>query len=253
MLHPVTGRIREVVGEKCVSTRLEFGELPVNRFFLLHDLRDIPDERLQFRGRPGVMRGEAERPRTDREGFDRHWAELDRTVDQILQVGSGELGRGRTGLELCRDLPLDAGRGVERQRRRSIVVAARPHDCRWHVDVRMGGIDGQVGAVNTVAVDLVLDGDRGRVLGNTPPGVVGMLDAKLASIGSVGMDVVDVLREVVKRIPPWRRSTDAEVERSGAHAGKRGFDLHPLARRLGEAESIAERFRGVGERRTADK
>ena len=143
-------------------------------------------------------------------------------------------------MQLRRDLPLRTGRRSERQRGGTIVKAAGPHDRCRHVDVRMARIDRQVRPVDAIAIHLVLDGHAGRMGRYGPSGVVRPFEAQFAAVRIVRVDVVHVLREVVDRVAPGRRSAHPQLERRRGQLGKRRVHLHPSLRGFGKAESVAD-------------
>ena len=212
--------------------RLVLRVLAVDGALLLDDLLDILHERVQLRVGAGVMDGESECPRADRELADHDGPELCRTVHQVLQVRRGQLERvgDRSPrvvrrpvpvyVELRRHLPMFTGRLLERDDRGSILEAVRPHQRRRHIDVRVVGVDRQIRAVDAIAVHLVLHGDE-RV------------------------DVVHVLREVVQRIAARRRPAHSQLERRLRQLRERRFDLHPPMFRLGERQHVVHGRRRV--------
>ena len=177
------------------------------------------------------MRREAKHPRPDGERFDRQAPNSTGLSMRYCRFGRGEFVRRRTRFELRRDLPFCARGRLERRRGGPIVETARPHDRCRHVDVRVGGVDGQIRAVDPIAIDLVFDRHDARVHRHAPAGIVRLLDSKLPAICGVRIHVVDVLCEIVQRISSWRRPADRGAR--GGHAArplKCRLDLHPAPR-----------------------
>ena len=148
-------------------------------------------------------------------------------------------------MQLRRDLPAHAGGLLEADGHRPIVEPVRPHDRRRHVDVRVRGVDGEVGAIHAVAEHLVLHGDAAAVSRHVPPVRVRPCRRQLAAVGREGVDVVHVLGEVVERVASRRRAAHPQLERPVADVRKRRLDLHPAVLRLGERERVSHRRGGV--------
>ena len=144
---------------------------------------------------------DAERMAVDWELADHDRAEFDGRVHQVLQVGRREVERRRPGMELRRDAPVFAFGRLEPERRRPVVESPGPHHRRRHVDVGVRRIDREVGAVERVAEHLVTDRGAAVVAGDHPSIRIRTVDVELAAVAGRRLNVVDVLREIVKRIP----------------------------------------------------
>ncbi len=104
---------------------------------------------------------------------------------RYCRFGAVNASGARAGMELRRHRPGAAGyarRLFERQRRRRIVEPARPHDGGGHVHVDVRRIDGQVRAVDEIAIDLVPDGHGVAVRCHRPSGRIGAGDRELAAV-----------------------------------------------------------------------
>ena len=100
---------------------------------------------------------------------DRLRAELGRAVHQVLEVRRGERPAGRrSGTAASRRFQSEPSGGSNVTRTRTPFEAARPHQRRRHVHVRVRGVDAEVRAVDVVAEDLVDDAHGAVVLGDVP-------------------------------------------------------------------------------------
>ena len=246
MLHAVAAGIREVVRKKCVVARLVARVLAVDRPLLANDLLDVLDVAVELGIGAGVMEREAEGARADGELPHRDRTEFRGAVHQVLQVRRGELDaigarRGAAGVQLRGDLPVHAGGLFERKRDRTIVEAARPHERRRHVDVRVRLVDGEVRAVDAIAEHFVLHRHRGAMVRHAPAVRVGSHRRQLAPAVVSDVHVVDVFREIVERVAPGRRAAHAQLERAGAELGEGRLHLHPAVLRFGKRQAIPDR------------
>ncbi len=248
VLHPVAIRPGQVVGDEGVAARFVVGELAEDLLLLLDDPLDLLDERVELGVGAQVVHGEPEDVAVDRELAHRDRAELDGAVHEVLQVRRRVLEGRRAWMQLRRDPPLLPPRRLERQHGRAVVQAARPHDGRGHVQVKVGAVDRQVGAVHRVAVDPVAHGRRAAVPGGHPAGGVGPRQRELRPVAAGHVHVVDVLREIVERVAPGRRPAHVQIERRAAEIRKRRFDLHPVVLRLGNGEPVPDRLGRRGRR-----
>ena len=144
-------------------------------------------------------------------------------------------------MELGGDLPLHSLGWVERYGDSTVVETARPHDGCRHVDVRVGRIDCQVRAVDVIAEDLVFHGNHAAVLGNDPAVWIRSGHRDLAALAIECMNVVDILREIMRRVAARRGSAHSQFERRTAQLFKRDLDLHPPVLRLGKSEAVPNR------------
>ncbi len=241
MLHRIVGGVGQILREKGVIARLVRRILAVDLAFLANNLLDVPDEPVELGVGTGVVQRQPERPVAGREPAARDRTKLCGAVHQVLKVRRGEFEGGRASLKLRGDLPGPVYGRVEGHGDGAVVEAARPHDDRRHVDVRVGRIDREIRAVDVIAEDLVFDGDDAAVVGNGP--AVGIRPGRrnLAALATEGVDVVDVLREIMQRVPPRRRAAHSQLERRAAQLVERGLDLHPAVLRLGKGEAVPNR------------
>ena len=188
----------------------------------------------------------------------RELAELGRAVHQVLEIGRGErIRRPGPACSCVATLQRRSGRPLEAHRHRSTLHPARPHQRRRHVDVRMRAVDREVGAVDAVAEDAVLHPHGARVAGDVPLVRVGPRDGERLPRFVGDPHVEDVLRELVDRVAPWRRTAHAHLQRSRRHIGERDVHLHQVVFALREREPIRHRRlrlgRGCRRRRDDDR
>ena len=185
-------------------------------------------------------------------------SELDRAVDQVLQVGRRERARIGRRMKLRRDLP--RGRGLERDAHRTILESARPHQRRGNIDVRVRGVDRQIRAVELIAEDLVADAHRAVVRRHVPLRRIRALGGKRHARAVVYLHVVDVPGELVdgvsalarcgtsapRAFPAARRETSPPpASNDGAASGKLTLVGHRCLceRRRAERRPAAQRRR----------
>ena len=206
MLHAVAVRPRQVVGDERVGVAFERRIFSVNLAGFPDDALGVGSEGVELCIRAGVVDDEADAGCTwsvgNREGTKAERTELRRTVHEVLQVGRREGERRVAGEELCTNAPVGARRRLEAKRRGPHFKAARPHQCGRHVDVRMGAVDPEVGAVHAVAEDAV-GHSHGTGMACDSPLVWTRLGCRQRHPGFVGdAHVEHVLDELVQRVPP---------------------------------------------------
>ena len=200
MLHAVAIGPGQVVGEEGVVPRLIGGELAEDGAFLLHDFLHVAEKRRHCDVWRFVVQRESEGPAAGGERVERPDTDFRRAVHQVLQVRGGEHERIGGGVQLGRHGPGRSGRWPEHHLERPLLQPAREHDGGRHVDVSVGGVDGQVGAVESVTENPVTHHDLWAVGLNSPPGRVRVQHRQRMPGPVVGLDVVDVLGEVVGRV-----------------------------------------------------
>jgi len=129
---------------------------------------------------------------------------------------------------------------------------SRPHQRRRHIDVGVRAVDREVGAVHTITEDFVADA-HGPLVSRDVPFVrvrAGERERRARRIGRV--DVVDVLGELVQRIPARRRSAHPDLEGPRRHVGERDLDLHPVMLGLWKRQPIGDRRLGKRRRGEGD-
>ena len=140
-------------------------------------------------------------------------AHLAGTVHQIRKIGRGERLLVGAGEQLRRHAPRGSGRALEADGRAPLLEAAYPHQRCRHVDVGVVGIDAQIRAVRSVAEHAIVDADGVRVRCDVPTIGIGAGHRQRAAALVGDPDIQHVLRELVKRVSPRRRSAHAQVHR----------------------------------------
>ena len=153
-----------------------------------------------------------------------------------MQIAGGEGPRIGGGMQLRRHLPV-RGR-IERHADGPLLEAARPHQRRRNIDVRVSRIDAEIRAVDLIAEHLVADAHRAAVAADVPLARIRTLDRQRRAGAVVHLDVVDVPCELVNGVSAGRRPRHHDLERARRHLGERDLDLHPMMLRLGKADAI---------------
>ncbi len=261
VFHAVASRPRQVVHQERVAARIEGGQLAEDGTLLGDDALDVLREGLDLGVGAEVMDDDANRGGgfvagwRDRELAQRRGAELDGGIEQVLQVRCGEdvcVGRRE---ELRERAPRGAGRRHETHANVMVGERGRPEEDRRGVDVRVGVVDGEVGAVDVVAEEAVADGDRVSGRHDTPDVGSEGLQCELCAVGRSGREGEEVLGELVGRVAAWRRPAHAHLERLARLRGEARLDLHPAFLRGGEAEGVVDGLSegAVGEGRDEDE
>ena len=244
VLHAVAAGPRQVVGEERVGAAVEARQLAEDRDRLADDLLDVPGEGLGVDPAAVVVQGDAQGLRAlallHREAVQREGPHFGGAVHQVVQVGGGEDQRVVGGEELRRHLP-----GLARRRHELDAGGARlqplgPHQRRRHVQVAVGGIDGQVGAVDAIAEDAVADHHRAVVAGHVPLVQAGPHRGERLALAVGDPDVEDVLGKFVQGVAARRRAAHPHLQRAGRDVGERGVHLHPAVFGLRERNAVAD-------------
>ncbi len=234
MLHAIAARPGQIVGDEGVVPRLELRKLAEDLPLLTHDCFDVLRQPVEVRVGARVVSGQANRASIRGERPHRARPEFDRAVHQILQVRRGELERAGAREQLRERAPLLSCWRLQRDDRTTVVEAARPHQRRRHVDVRVRWVNREVGAIQHVAENLVAQRDAAVVPRCNPSVRIRPRQRNLTPGAVYRANVVDVLREVVHRVPPGRRPAHPHLERPSAKLAKPDFDLHPVMRGFGK-------------------
>ena len=243
MFHAVAAAPRDVVAEERIRPAVEFRELAEHRALLAHDLLRAGGVLVDVRLGRVVMdrRADGELPAVgiaDGERPERLVAELGRAVHQVLEVRRREGPRIVGREQLRRGLPVGALGRHELHADGAPLEAARPHQGRRHVHVRVRGVDAEIGAVDVVAEHLVGDAHARRMLRHVPLVRVRPDDPELAAALVEGVHVEDVLGELVQRVAARRRSAHAQLQRRRGQIGQGQFDLGIVVLRRGKRDAI---------------
>src|SRR5690606_21045026 len=114
--------------------------------------------------------------------------QLDRAVEEVVEVRRGKGVRRIARDELRGDLPVRALGRVESDADRPVLEAARPDEGGRDVQVRVRRIDPAVGAVRAVAEEGVGETDGPVVSGDGPAVWVGLRYVERAAAGVRGLD-----------------------------------------------------------------
>src|SRR5262245_6597640 len=121
---------------------------------------------------------------------------LHRAVHKILQIR----GRKRVWI-LCRielrpDFPVQTARSSETDSNWPILVANSPHECSWHLHVRVRGVDAKKRSVGIVPKNPVGDTNGSIVPGHAPHINLGPHGAETGSFAVVSLHEKHVLRKL---------------------------------------------------------
>ncbi len=128
----------------------------------------------------------------------------------------------------------------------AFVEPDRPQDGGGHVDVRVRGIHGEIGAVETVAEHPVGHFHGAAVARHRPLLRPRALQRQSAARAVAGAEVEHVLRELVQGVAARRRTAHVQPERSRGHVGERDGHVHQPVLALRKRQAIADRRGGGG-------
>ena len=179
-----------------------------------------------------------------REGAQREGADLGRAVHQVVQVGRGVDQRVVGREELGGHLPRLAGRRHELHPGAARLETLGPHQRGRHVEVPVGRVDAEIGAVGTIAEHTVAHRHRAVVARHVPLMQVRPHRGQRLALAVGDAHVEDVLGELVEGVAARRRAAHPHLEGSGGDVGEGGVHLHPAV--LGRGERHAVNDRGLG-------
>lgn len=174
-------------------------------------------------------------------------------VQEVGQVGGGEAGRVVGGHELGGHPPPAPLRDVDGQFHGTGLLPPGPYEGGRHVQVGVAPVDAGVGPVGPVSVERVAERDRAAVLRDRPLVGVRPVDRHLPAVHARGTDVVDVLGELVERVPSRRRPAHPDLQRSGGQIRPDDRDLGLVVCTVRERDLVADGCLGGHGGRTQDQ
>src|SRR5690606_6024002 len=165
-------------------------------------------------------------------------AQLDRAVEEVVEVRRGERVWRIARDELRGDLPVRALGRVELDGDRPVLEAARPDEGGRDVQVRVRRVDPAVGAVGAVGEEGVGEAHGAVVPGDDPAVWVGLGDLERTAAGVRGLDGVDVLRELVDRVAAGGGPAHTDLEGAGGEVGEGDKNACLVVHGIGERNLV---------------
>jgi len=115
-----------------------------------------------------------------------------------------------------------------------------PHQGRRHVDVGVGGVDGQIRSVDAIAEDAIVHAYLRSMLRHVPFVRVHVRHRKRSALSIHDPEVEDVLREVVQRVASGRGSAHQQLQRHGRQIAQRHVDVHQPVVAIRERQRVGD-------------